>query len=173
MNFQDELRRSIRTPEEVNKETVEKESEARMTAAKQTLADIKNALMSNAQSAKYSTQNGATTVSCLCRISQRYLRRRTVNNSEQLKQNQQKFFLLRDPNLAYCTWDCFEVEPNLSDEYYQYIEMLKQLAAQENITVEAVIHDATDNKEYPFPIKLKRFYSVHCYLCVRASTTIS
>ena len=173
MNFQDELRRSIRTPEEVNKETVEKENEALMTAAKQTLADIKNALMSNAQNAKYSTQNGITTVSCLCRISQRYLRRRTMNNSEQLKQNQQKFFLLRDPNLVYCTWDCFEVEPKLSSEYYQYIEMLKQLAAQENITVEVVIHDATGKKEYPFPIKLKRFYSVHCYLCVRASTTIS
>ena len=145
MSFQDELRKNMRSPEEANRENI----------------------------AKYSTQNGVKTVSCLCRISQRFLCRRSVNNSEQLRQNQQQFFLFRDPGIVYCTWECFEIEPKYSNEYHQYVEALKQLAAKENIQVEIVIHDATDNKKYSFPIKLKRFYSVHCYLSVKATTIFS
>ena len=173
MSFQDELRKNMRSPEEANRENIAKEKEAIMAEANQTLFDIKRALIDNAKNAKYSTQNGVKTVSCLCRISQRFLCRRSVNNSEQLRQNQQQFFLFRDPSIVYCTWECFEIEPKYSNEYHQYVEALKQLAAKENIQVEIVIHDATDNKKYSFPIKLKRFYSVHCYLSVKATTIFS
>lgn len=173
MSFQDELKKNMRSPEEVNKENAEKAKEARMTEAKRTLFDIKNALVSNAKDAKYRTENGITTVSCLCHIPQRFLSRRSISNSEQLRQNQQKFFLLRDPSIVYCTWECFEINPKYSNEYYQYIQALEYLAAKENIKVEIVIHDATHGKDYPFPAKLQRFYSVYCYLSVKATTIIS
>lgn len=173
MSFQDELKKNMRSPEEVNRENAEKAKEARMTEANLTLFDIKKALVNNAKDAKYQIENGITTVSCVCRIPQRFLSRRSINNSEQLRQNQQKFFLFRDPSIVYCTWECFEVEPKYSDEYHQYVQALKQLAAKENIQVEIIIHDATDGKDYPFPAKLQRFYSVHCYLSVKATTVIS
>lgn len=173
MNFQDELRRNLRTPEEVNRETMEKRTEAQMVAAELTLSDIKKALVSKAQKADYSVQNGITTVSCLCRISPRFLLRNHKNNGKELEQDQKKPRFLRDPNLVYCTWECFTVNPQFSHEYYPYIEMVKNLAARENIQIEVVIHDATTNKVYPFPTELKNFYSVHCYLCIRASTVVS
>lgn len=173
MSFQDELKKNMRTPEEVNKENALKDKEARMTEASLTLSDIKNALVSSAKNANYSTENGVTKVSCICRIPQRFLCRRSINNNEQLRQNQQKFFLFRDPSIVYCTWECFEVEPKYSDEYNQYVQALKQLAAKDNIQVEIVIQDDTDNKVYSFPNKLKRFYSVYCYLSVKATTVIS
>lgn len=173
MSFQDELKKNMRSPEEVNRENALKEKEARMTEANLTLFDIKKALVNSANNAKYSTDNGVTKVSCICRIPQRFLRRRSINNSEQLRQNQQKFFLFRDPSIVYCTWECFEVEPKYSSEYDQYVQALKQLAAKEKIQIEIVIHDATDGKDYSFPIKLQRFYSVHCYLSVRATTIIA
>lgn len=173
MNFQDELRKNMRSPEEVIRENIAKETEALMAEATLTLFDIKKALISNVKNAKYSTQDDVKTVSCVCKIPQRFLHRHSENNSEQLRQNQQKFFLFRDPSIVYCTWECFEIEPKYSDEYYQYVDALKKLATLENIKVEIIIHDATDNKDYSFPIKLKRFYSVNCYLSVRATTKIT
>ena len=55
MSFQDELKKNMRSPEEVNKENAEKTKEARMTEANLTLFDIKKALVSNAKEAKYQT----------------------------------------------------------------------------------------------------------------------
>lgn len=173
MKFQDELRQNMRSTEDMKRENVEKENEARTIEAKLTLSEIKNALVNSVKNAEYSTQNGTTTVSCLCRIPQRFLRRRSENNSEQLRRNQQKFFLFRDPSIVYCTWECFEIEPNYINEYHQYVNALENIAAQENIKVEIVIHDATDDKVYSFPIKLKQFYYIYCYLSVRALTVIS
>lgn len=172
MSFRDELKKSIRSPEDVNREKIAKENQACMAEASLTFNDIKKSLIDSANNAKYNTHDGATTVSCICRISQRFFSRRTVNNSEELRQNQQKFFLFRDPGIVYCTWDCFEVKPMYSHEYNQYVAALKELAAHENISVEMVIHDTSDNRVYPFPSKLKRFYSVSCYLAVRATITI-
>lgn len=172
MNFQDELRKNLRTPEEVNKETAAKEKRAQMTAARQTLADIKSTLMSNAQNAKYSTQNGTTTVSCLYCISQHFLQRTSKNNSKELAQDLKKPRFPRRPKVVYCTWECFTVNPQFSHEYYLYIEAVTSLAARDDIQIEVVILDATTNKVYPFPAELKRFYSVHCYLCIRATTVV-
>lgn len=169
MNFQDELRKNMRSSEEVNRENAEKLSEALMLEAKQTLSKIKEALINNVKNAKYLTENGITTVSCLCYISQRFLRRYSKSNSKELEES----LLFRNSKVVYCTWECFEIESKYSNEYYQYLDILKKIADQENIKIEIVIHDVKDNKLYSFPIQLKRFYSIECYLSVSASTIIS
>lgn len=172
VSFQDELRQNMRSPEVVKRENAERESNARMTEAKLTLHEIKRALVQSAKDARYTTQNGVTTVSCLCRLPQRFMRRRNENNGEQLRQNQQKFVLLRDPDLIYRTWVSFDIEPKYSSEYYQYVAALRQIAAAENISVEIVVQDAKENKVYPFPTKIPSVYTVYWYLCVRASTVV-
>ena len=173
MSFQDELKQNLRTPEVVKKENADREYSARLTEAKLTLHDIKKALLQSAKDARYTTHNGVTTISCLCRIPQRFLRRRSENNGDQLRANQQKFVLLRDPDLIYRTWDTFEVEPRYSTEYHQYAAALKQVAAEENISIEFVIHGAKEDKVYPFPTKVPSVYTIGWYLCARATTCIS
>ena len=116
--------------------------------------------------------NGMTTISCLCRIPQRYLRRRSENNGDQLRVNQQKFVLFRDPDLIYRIWDSFDVEPRYAAEYRQYAAALKQVAADENISIEFVIHGAKEDKVYPFPTKVPSVFTIGWYLCARATTCL-
>lgn len=172
MNFQDTLREHIRTAEKAHTEVLSQITREQI-AAEQTVADIKRALTHNAQEGKYSVQDGKTTVSCLCRIPQRFLLRSHKNNGIELEQEQKKPRFLQDPTLVYRTWDCFAVAPQLSHAYHSYIEAVETLAAQENIHIEAVIHDATADRVYPFPTQTKDFCSAHCYLCIRATTVIS
>lgn len=173
MSFQDELKQNLRTPDVVKRENADREYNARLTEAKLTLHDIKKALVQSAKDARYTTQNGVTTISCLCRIPQRYLRRRSENNGDQLRENQQKFVLFRDPDLIYRTWDSFDVEPRYASEYRQYAAALKQVAAEENISIEFVIHGAKEDKVYPFPTKVPSVYTIGWYLCARATTCLS
>lgn len=173
MSFQNELKQNLRTPDVVKKENVDREYNARLTEAKLTLHDIKKTLLQSAKDARYTTYNGVTTISCLCRIPQRYLRRRSENNGNQLIENQQKFVLFRDPDLIYRTWDSFDVEPKYASEYRQYAVALKQVAAEENISIEFVVHGAKEDKIYPFPTKVPSVYTIGWYLCARATTCIS
>lgn len=173
MSFQDELKQNLRTPDVVKKENADREYNARLTEAQLTLHDIKKALIQSAKNARYTTHNGMTTISCLCRIPQRYLRRRSENNGDQLRENQQKFVLFRDPDLIYRTWDSFDVEPRYAAEYRQYAVALKQVAAAENISIEFVIHGAKEDKVYPFPTKVPSVYTIGWYLCARATTCIT
>ncbi len=172
MSFQDELRQNLRSPETVKQENAQRENNARMAEASLTMRQIKAALVQSAKDARYTTQNGVTTVSCICQIPQRFLRRRRGDNGKQLRENNQKFVLLRDPNLIYRTWMDFDLEPKNSSEYWQYMSALKQLAADENISIECVLQDAKENKIYPFPTQVPGTSNIFWNLCVRASTGI-
>lgn len=175
-NFQDELKKNLRSPEVVKKETEEKKTNYVLETAKYDLGKIKNKLIENAKNAKYTVANGVTTVSCIYedywKIN-RYMRTGRLDNGNEIAENQKRFALLRDPNLVYCVWKTFQIEPKYSDEYFQYANTLKRVAAEENIQIEFVVRNGKTDEIYPFPSKVRDTYNMtYCQLCVKASTVI-
>lgn len=170
-SFQDELKKNMRTPETVRQENAERERSSAMWEAKRTLDTIKKILLHKVQSAEYTKQNGVTSVSCTCDIDHRYLRKRSYNNGDQLRENQKKSFLFRDPNLIYRTWDVFDVEPKYLSEYNGFMSALREIAAKENITIEPVLLNGK-NGVYAFPSTQDRIFG-YTQLCVRATTIIA
>ena len=51
--------------------------------------------------------------------------------------------------------------------------IVKQVAADENISIEFVIHGAKEDKVYPFPTKVPSVFTIGWYLCARATTCLS
>ena len=170
-SFQDELKKNMRTPETVRQENSERERSSAMWEAQRTLDIIKKLLLNKVQNAEYVKQNGITSVSCTCDIDHRYLRKRSYNNGDQLRENQKKSFLFRDPNLVYRTWDVFDVEPKYASEYNNFMAALRELASKENITIEPILLNGK-NGVYPFPSTQDRIFG-YTQLCVRATTIIA
>lgn len=170
-SFQDELKKNMRTPEIVRQENAERERSFAMWEAKRTLETIKKILLQKVQNAEYTKKNGVTSVSCLCNIDHRYLRKKSYDNGEQLRQDRKKSFILRDPNLIYRTWDVFDVEPKYSSEYNSFMSALREIASKENISIETVINNGK-NEIYKFPSTTERIYG-YAQLCVRATTIIA
>ena len=170
-SFQDELKKNMRTPETVRQENSERERSSAMREAQRTLDTIKKLLLNKVQNAEYVKQNGVTSVSCTCDINHRYLRKRSYNNGDQLRENQKKSFLFRDPNLVYRTWDVFDVEPKYVSEYNNFMAALKELASKENITIEPILLNGK-NGVYTFPSTQDRIFG-YTQLCVRATTIIA
>ena len=170
-SFQDELKKNMRTPETVSHENAERERSSAMWEAKRTLETIKELLLHKVQNAEYVKQNGVTSVSCTCDINHRYLRKRSYNNGDQLRENQKKSFLFRDPNLIYRTWDVFDVQPEYVSQYNSFMSALREIAAKENITIEPVLLNGK-NGVYPFPSTQDRIFG-YTQLCVRATTIIA
>lgn len=176
-SFHDELKQNLRSPEVVRKENEEKKTNRALETAKYDLSKIKSKLIENAKAAKYTVENGVTTVTCIYEDYwqiNRYMRTGRLDNGNEIAENQKKFALLRDPNLVYCVWKTFQIEPKYSAEYYQYAAALKQVAAEENIQIEFVVHNNKSGEIYPFPSKVRETYNMtYCQLCVKASTVIS
>ena len=170
-SFQDELKKNMRTPETVRQENAERERSSVMWEAQRTLDTIKKLLLNKVQNAEYVKQNGVTSVSCTCDINHRYLRKRSYNNGDQLRENQKKSFLFRDPNLVYRTWDVFDVEPKYVSEYNNFMAALKEFASKENITIEPILLNGK-NGVYAFPSTQDRIFG-YTQLCVRATTIIA
>ena len=171
-SFQDELKKNMRTLETVRQENAERERSSAMWEAQRTLETIKKLLLNKVQNAEYVKQNGVTLVSCICDINHRYLRKRSYNNGDQLRENQKKSFLFRDPNLIYRTWDEFDIEPKYSSEYHSFISALKQIASKDNISIEPVIYNGKHNEVYAFPCKSEKTFT-YMQLGIRATTIIA
>ena len=172
-SFQDELRQNLRSPEVVRKENADRLSKSMRFEAERTMKDIKNSLMYKAKNAEYVTENGCTVLTCFCQMPHRFMRTRREDNIDQLKRDKQTFFLFRDPNLVYMTWNNYEVEPKYSKEYHQYMSALKELAVKENIIIESVVYSSRENKYVTFPSRVRNDYSFGWSLCVKATTVIS
>ena len=144
MNFQDELKKNLRSSEVVKKENDEQKTNFTLETAKSDLRKIKSRLIESAKTGKYTVENGITKVTCIhedyWQIN-RYMRAGRLDNGKEIAENQKKFILFRAPNLVYCVWKTFQIEPKHSEEYYRYSAALKQLAAEENIQIEFVVHN--------------------------------
>lgn len=44
------------------------------------------------------------------------------------------------------TWNNYEIEPKYSNEYWEFITALKQLATAEHISIESVVYNGRDKK---------------------------
>ena len=172
LSFQDELKQNLRTPEVVRNEKSSMQLKECQKQAEFVLTIIKDMLMTNAQNAVYTQQNGVTTVSCIYNLPQYFLRRTHKNNSEQLRINRKTNFLLREPNLVYRSWDTFDVEPEYSFKYYLFIICLKELAKKDNIDIEEIIREPHRDNFYPFPTDIDLAVGAY-YLAVKATTRIS
>ena len=172
-SFQEELRQNLRSPEVVRQENADRLNNSMRFEAERTLRDIKNGLMYKAKNAEYVTENGCTSLTCFCQMPHRFMRTRREDNTDQLKRDKQTFFLFRDPNLVYMTWNNYEIEPKYSTEYRQYMSALKELASKENINIEAVVYSSRENKYVTFPSRVRNDYSFGWSLCVKATTVIS
>ncbi len=172
-SFQEELRQNLRSPEVVRQENADRLNNSMRFEAERTLRDIKNGLMYKAKNAEYVTENGCTSLTCFCQMPHRFMRTRREDNTDQLKRDKQTFFLFRDPNLVYMTWNNYEIEPKYSTEYRQYMSALKELASKENINIEAVVYSSRENKYVTFPSRVQNDYSFGWSLCVKATTVVS
>ena len=173
LDFQEELKQNMRSPEVVRRENAERMNNAMKYDAERTMREIKNALMYKAKNAEYVIENGVTSLTCFCQMPYRFMRSREEDNLEQLKQNQQIFVLFRDPNLIYMTWKNYEINPKYNNEYWQYISALKELAKKEKISIESVVYNSRDKKYVPFPSRVRNDYSGGWWVCVKAKIVVS
>lgn len=181
-SFQDELRKNMRSKEDVKKEYEERIRKAKEQEKKEmeaeamlTLQKVKGMLLQNVKAASYTMKNGVTTVSCLCDAPSRFLSHRPRNNSMELERNNRSFILLRDPTMHYQIWDEFYITPAYTQEYDLYSDALKRLAGEENISIEFVICNVSrgGTSECPFPSNSKNIHISKGKLCIRACTVIS
>lgn len=175
-DFQEELRRNLRSPEAVAKEKEDEETARQCENAAFELSQLKRALLESAKNAQYTVENGVTKVYCLYKPlhGRSYLRMKVTDNMEQLVQDRKRLAIFRDPDLVLQTWRHFEVDPRWSDEYRLFSAALKELAARENIFVEFVVYDPRTQQVYPFPSTVKEHYSLpYCELRIRASTVVA
>ncbi|MDO4754768.1 MAG: hypothetical protein Q4A54_00340 [Parabacteroides sp.] len=133
MNFQDELKKNLRSPETVQQEARQQENDWIMMKAKNSLHNIKRQLIESAKYARTETKNGVTSVYCFYDLPYHYMNVRRVDNIDEIKQDQQKFALFRDPKLIYRSWNCYEVASRYSTEFWQYISALKKLLPQKRL----------------------------------------
>lgn len=175
-DFQEELRRNLRSPETVAKEKEDEETARQYENAAFELSQLKRALLESAKNAQYTVENGVTKVYCLYKSlhGRSYLRMKVTDNMEQLVQDRKRLAIFRDPDLVLQTWRHFEVDPRWSDEYRLFSGALKELAARENIFVEFVVYNWNTEQVYPFPSTVKEHYSMSsCELRIRASTVVA
>lgn len=175
-DFQEELRRNLRSPETVAKEKEDEEIARQYKNAEFELSQIKNKLIESAKNAQYTVENGVTKVYCLYKPLGRssYLRMNVTDNMEQLVQDRKRLAIFRDPDLVLQSWRHFEVDPRWSDEYRLFSAALKELAARENIFVEFVVYNRNTEQVYPFPSTVDEHYSMSsCELCIKASTVVA
>ena len=168
-NFQDVLIKNMKTPETVHKENEEREKSSAMWDAKRTMEKIKKLLIYKVQNAEYEKHNEITSVSCTCDIHQYYLKSEWYDNSSQLKQNKETFFLFRDPNLVYKSGYYYDIKSDYRREYNLFISALNELATKEKITIETVL--VNKGKVLPFPNRLDSL-SGYVQLCIKATTII-
>lgn len=173
MNFQEELKKNLRSPETVQREARQQENDWIMMKAKNALHDIKRQLIDSAKYARTETKNGVTSVYCFYELPYHYMNVRRLDNIDEIKKDQQKFALFRDPNLIYRSWNSYEVASKYSNEYWQFLSALKRIAAEEKISLEPVVYNHKENKMAAFPSKLPNDYSMGWRLCFRATSVIS
>lgn len=181
-SFQDELRKNMRPKEDVEKEheeyvrkEIEREKREMEAEAMLTLQKIKETLLQNVKAALYTTENGVTTVSCICDAPSRFLSQRFNSNSIQVDRNNRAFVLFRDPTLRYQRWDEFCVNPKYSQEYDFYSDALKQLAAEENISIEFFVSNISGSgtPKCSFPSNSRNVNISKGALRIQASSVIS
>ena len=175
-DFQEELRRNLRSPETVAKEREDEEIARQYENAAFELSQIKDKLIESAKNAQYTVENGVTRVFCLYKpmLGRSYLRMEVTDNMEQLVQDRKRLAIFRDPDLVYHSWRSFEIDPRWSDEYRLFSGALKELTAKENIVVEFVVYNPRNEQVYPFPSTVDEHYSMSsCELRIKASTAVA
>ncbi len=83
-DFQEELRRNLRSPETVAKEREDEEIARQYENAAFELSQIKDKLIESAKNAQYTVENGVTRVFCLYKpmLGRSYLRMEVTDNME-------------------------------------------------------------------------------------------
>ncbi|MBE6846197.1 MAG: hypothetical protein E7508_10990 [Ruminococcus sp.] len=155
MSFQDELRQNLRTPEVVKREEEERKQKSATIEAECTLIRLKLKLTENVKNAQYTIHDGVATVSSLEEISSLYLRERKQIDSVNIE-----------------IWHHYDLNPTYKEDFELFISKLKQLALNDNISIECVLADCSCNKTHFFPAKIPRPYT-YCKLCVRATTDVA
>lgn len=169
-SFQSELKKNMKTPQQVKKETLEYEKKFALREAERILTKIKEYLMYNVKHGVYQTEDGVIYVSCTCDINRLYLRQQWYNNTTELRKDKEKLFLFRDPNLVYKSGYNCDIKPDYRNEYHYFITALEELASKEKISIETVI--VNNDKLFPFPGNVDTV-SGYLKLCVKATTIIS
>lgn len=156
MNFQDELRQSLRDPEAVQQEQNDRLNAALKKEASQTLARLRREMVANAKSAHYTTTGADATVCAICAIPQRFIRKRRMDNNAQLIANNKRG-IFRDRSIVYRVWYSFELDTHYEAEYRQFTSIFRQLANADGISVDFLLYDTKTNNCYPFPTRLDGF----------------
>lgn len=169
-DFQSELKKNMKTPEQVQKESREYEKESAWREAERIFTKIKEYLMYNVKHGEYQIEDGVTYVSCTCDINQLYLRQQWYNNTTEIKKDREKFFLFRDPNLVYKSGYHCDIKPDYRNEYNYFITALEGIALKEKISIEPVL--VSNKKIFPFPGSVDSL-SGYIKLCVKATIIIS
>lgn len=191
-SFQDELRRNLRTVEEIKKEQEEikrrqeeenrrqkieqKEKFDRMfktcfAEAKETFERIKEQLVLNARNVRYAENSETVTISCVCKVSQRFINVTIVDNREEMVKQQNKILVIREKK--YRQWFSFAISRSMSEEYDVFSYILRKFAEKENIRIKFVA--CQNNVIYPFPgISEYNNYKAEfpVELCVSATTVV-
>jgi len=156
MNFQDELRKNMRTPSEALAQASDMEKERIRQECVWLLDKIKETLKRNANQGTYTVSSNRATVSCVCPVPQKYLKKQRMDNGDQLAANSKRG-LFRDRSLIYRVWYSFSLNSQLEREYQLFCQILKELAKQDNIQADIVLFDKRTHTVHPFPCSIEGF----------------
>lgn len=187
--FQDELKATTRTKEEVEKENNIIKNKRIIKDAKETFDEIKSELLRKGKNGEYTIISEKKVITATVNIPTDYYKRTDVPAT--FEKVRKSFFEGPRPSLSLSEGDDhtqailrlnkFEIdhyrlvlkthrkavfEPISDSDYNLFLEELKRLTAAENITISPIIIDKTNNKEYSFPGSVEGNTKWNEYFCL-------
>lgn len=172
MSFQDELKNSVKTKDEAKQMALDKINAIAEYEANQLLTTIRATLLNKVKEADYQQINGETVVRCTCPLPKRYLHILRYNNNNQIIENNRRG-IFKNRNIVYQTWYKCEIAEQYAVEYDRLVSIARAKAEADGITLDFVIHEKMENKNYLVPSTLTGFH-LECdmILSVEAKTVI-
>jgi len=175
MSFKDELKKNMRTTEEVKKEQLTeslKDYQRILAHAEYEVNQLRQQLIANAQKAQYRIVDDKKIVSCIYELPYNYLRVRRGDNMNELIEDGKKFFLFRDRSLVYRSWDSYDIDPKYQADFQRRISAIKRVAEKDGISIDVVLYDPRDKGTLPFPNKVRSSAIYRLKLVIKASIEI-
>ena len=173
MSFQEELRNNLKAQEMIKKAKTQEDNIS--VDAKLLYQRVRNAILNNIKHEHYVLENDMATVICTVTLPYHYLRKHRHSNTEEIRNNDKRFFLFRDNDLTLETWIYYDISPKYKKEYDQLVSDVKTLAKHDNVEVDVFLICGKEKKQYELPVKINipNFEEVPAAIVLQATAKVS
>lgn len=164
-SFQNNLKKSFRTENEISEEIRLKTHEQAVMETKATVESIRNTLLNHSNQGTYIEKDGRKYVTCVTFLPYKYMKKATVNQKKELSEQLRKMMLGNSEsrnqqlikqyhpiikNAPGCE-TTFSISSDNSYEYEVFIEELQNKATNDGIRVTPIIYNNSTHAEYTIP----------------------